>query len=75
MKIANPNYVDPLKAKIDALAGKVETYFASNPAKGRVTLKELRAALPADAASITPGMMQEVCKAKGWGVVEPESDE
>lgn len=47
MKIQNPYCVDPTVTAAEAIKAAITTYLQANPAKARVTLAELKAAVPA----------------------------
>jgi hypothetical protein len=68
MKIENPSYADAQKAKIPGLKAKVKALFDADTTKRFWTMDEIKAALPADAADLTEGMLSQIATANGWNV-------
>lgn len=72
MKIMNPNFVQPADAAAAALKTKLSAWFAANPTVQFVTLEQVQARFPADAAGMAAGALHQAARDAGWTVKADE---
>lgn len=69
MKLKNPKYASPVAAFVGAKKSAVLLWINARPAsQENITADEIRAAFPAEAATLTDGMIAEIAAALGLSV-------
>ena len=73
LRLKNPFFVSADAVTVAQLQSKVEVYLKSVPDKDEVTLAEIRAALPAEAALMSRRVVAQIVANLGGQVVDPKA--